>query len=86
MRSLYLIILTIAIVEKTSAQFFGGGFGGYGGFGCSQTVPTIGEQCHMIAQDNTLVCIGNILDMSKHKGIKFDKFFNTFAVLSILFN
>ena len=64
MKSLYLVTLTIALVENTSAQFFGGGFNGFGGFGCRQTVPTVGQQCHMISNnDNTLVCVGNILHM-----------------------
>ena len=75
MKSVYLAILTVALVEKTLAQFFGGGFGGFGGFGCGQTVPTVGQQCHMIAQDNTLVCVGNILNISIHTGNKFGKIF-----------
>ena len=51
--------LIFAIVPIVICQFFGGS-GFFGGFyGCSSYLPTLGNQCHMIAQDGSLICVGN---------------------------
>ena len=53
------VFLLFAIIRIAICQFFGGS-GFFGGFyGCSSYLPTLGNQCHMIAQDGSLICIGN---------------------------
>ena len=58
MNSMYLVLLVLGLSKCGDSQFFGGGFGG---FGCGQRNPTIGNQCHMIKQDNTVFCKGNVV-------------------------
>ena len=59
MKLQYAVILFLVLFQVAICQFFGGnGFNG-GYFGCTSYLPTLGNQCHMIAQDGSLICVGN---------------------------
>jgi len=49
MQSTYLVLLVLGLCQCAYSQW-------PGFFGCGQRLPTIGNQCHTIAQDNTVFC------------------------------
>ena len=59
MKLQYAVIVILVLLQVAICQYFGGNgfFGGY--FGCTSYLPTLGNQCHMIAQDGSLICVGN---------------------------